>query len=75
MRLVKVVTRTRSPLATRSLDLGDGVIDLDADRAHLNLGVEEARGADDLLDDDAAGLLHLEVAGRGRDVDRLLDLA
>jgi hypothetical protein len=41
------------------------------DRADLDRRVDQAGGADDLLGEDAAGLLHLPRAGRGRDGDRL----
>ena len=40
----------------------------DLGRAHLDRRVDQAGGADDLLGEDAAGLLHLPGAGRGRDV-------
>jgi hypothetical protein len=50
MRLVSVVTSTRSSRSTRA-DLGQQVVDLVADRAHLDLRVEQARRPDDLLDD------------------------
>ena len=53
MRLVSVVTRTRSPFSTRVADLGEQVVDLVGDRADLDLRIEQAGRADDLLDDDA----------------------
>ena len=56
MRLVSVVTSTRSPLFDALADLAEQVVDLAADRAHLDLRVEQAGRADDLLDDHALGL-------------------
>ena len=53
------------------LDLVEEVVDLGAGRAHLDRRVDEAGGADDLLDEDAAGAVHLPGAGRGGDVHRL----
>ena len=51
--------------------LGDHVVDLAARRAHLHRRVDQAGRADHLLGEDAAGLLQLPVAGRGRDEDGL----
>ncbi len=53
------------------LDLAQQVVDLGAGRADLDHRVDQAGGADHLLGEDAAGALHLPLAGRGRDVDRL----
>ena len=53
MRLVSVVTSTRSPFFDALADLAEQVVDLAADRAHLDLGIEQAGRADDLLDDHA----------------------
>ena len=72
MRLVRVVTRTRSLLCGAVADLGEQVVDLAFDGADLYLRVDEAGGADDLLDDDAGGLRELVGAGRGGDVDDLV---
>src|SRR6185437_12877069 len=52
-------------------DLGEEVVDLALDGADLDLGVDEAGGADDLFDDDAGGFGELVGAGRGGDVDDL----
>ncbi|MNX88672.1 hypothetical protein D3C86_1206500 [compost metagenome] len=57
------------------LDLVDDVVDLvtggAGDGADLDRGVDQAGGADDLFDEDAAGALHLPRAGGGGDEDRL----
>ena len=52
-------------------DLVDDVVDLGLGGADLDRRIDEAGGADDLLGEDAAGLLHLPRAGGGRDVDGL----
>ena len=52
--------------------LGDEVVDLPADGSHVDLGVEQARGSDDLLHGFGAHAL-LEVAGRGAHEDELRD--
>jgi hypothetical protein len=70
MRLVSVVTSTRSPRRSRS-GSRQQVVDLPAHRADLDLGVDEPRGADHLLDDGALAQLELELARRGRDRDHL----
>ncbi len=49
-------------------DLADEVVDLGAGRADLDGRIDEAGGADHLLDEDALGALHLPRAGRGRDM-------
>ena len=71
MRLVSVVTSTRSPDLDALADLAEQVVDLAADRADLDLGIEQAGRPDDLLDDDALGALQLVVGGRRRHEDRL----
>ena len=53
MRLVSVVHEHALVLRRAVADLAEQVVDLAGDRAHLDLGIEEARRADDLLDDDA----------------------
>ena len=53
MRLVSVVTSTRSFFVDALADLGEQIVDLAGDRAHVDLGIDEPGGADDLLDDDA----------------------
>ena len=73
MRLVSVVTSTRSPRRDALADLVEQVVDLALRRPDLDLRIDQPGRADDLLDDDAARLLELVVAGRGRDVDRLAD--
>ena len=54
-------------------DLVDEVVHLAFRRPHLHLGVEQAGGADDLLDD-LLTVLVLPRAGRGRDVHDLVDM-
>ncbi len=49
-------------------DLRRDVVDLGAGGAHLDGRVDEAGRADHLLDEDAAGAVHLPGAGRGGDV-------
>ena len=53
MRLVSVVTRTRSFFSHAELDLAEQVVDLAGDGPHLDLGIHEPGGPDQLLDDDA----------------------
>ena len=53
MRLVSVVTSTRSPCFDALADLAEQIVDLILDRPHLDLGIEQAGRADDLLDDHA----------------------
>ena len=71
MRLVRVVTSTRSCRASRSADLVQQVVHLAAHRADVHLGIHQAGGPDDLLDDDALREPQLEIARRGGDVDHL----
>ena len=73
MRLVSVVTSTRSPLLRPHPDLGEEVVDLALHRPDLQPRVHEAGGADHLLDHDAPRLLQLVGARRGGDVERLAD--
>ena len=54
-------------------DLVQEVVDLVLRRAHLNLGVEQSGGADELLHHNTLGLLQLVVGWRGRHVDHLMD--
>jgi hypothetical protein len=62
-------------LLRRLLHLVDAVVDLVGvvlvDGADLDRRVDQVRGADDLFGEDAAGLVQLPRAGRGRDVDGL----
>ena len=51
-------------------DLGEQVVDLGGHRPHFDLGIDQAGGADDLLDH-LPGVLQLVGAGRGRDEDGL----
>src|SRR6185437_10177093 len=51
--------------------LVDDVVDLRLGRADLDRRIGEAGGADHLLGEDAAGLLHLPGAGGGADIDGL----
>ncbi len=68
MRLVRVVTSTRSPRFDPLADLADQVVHLPFDRADFHLRVDQPGRADDLLDH-LVGVLHLVRAGRGRGVD------
>ena len=62
----------RAVAAARDLlDLAEHVVDLAARRADLDRRIDEAGRADHLFDEYAAGLLHLPVARRRRDVDGL----
>jgi hypothetical protein len=56
-------------LAVTSLDLAEEVVDLVLGRAHLDRRVDQPGRADDLLGEDAAGLVELPAAGRRRDMD------
>ena len=49
----------------------DQVVDLGLGGADLDRRIDQAGGADHLLDEAAAGLVQLPAAGRGRDVDGL----
>ena len=53
MRLVSVVTSTRSPAFDPLADLAEQIVDLRPDRPHLDLRIEQAGRPDDLLDDHA----------------------
>ena len=53
------------------LGLVDQIVDLVLDRLDLDRRIDQPGRADDLLGEDAAGLLHLPRAGRRRDRDRL----
>jgi hypothetical protein len=72
MRLVSTVTqRAVAGLGDRGADLAQQVVDLGAAGADLDRRVDQPGGADHLFGEDAAGLLHLPVAGGGRDGDGL----
>jgi hypothetical protein len=71
MRLVSVVTSTRSPARARVADLAEQVVDLALRPADLDRRIDQAGRADDLLDEHAAGLVQLVRARRRRDEDRL----
>jgi hypothetical protein len=72
MRLVSVVTSARQPWLITRRKLGEEVVYLGDRRAHLDLGVEQARGADHLLDELIPGLLQLVGARRGAHIDDLV---
>src|SRR5690606_31260104 len=55
-------------------DLAEEVVDLIGDGAHVDDGIEQARRSDELLDEDALGLLELVGTRRGADVEPLPDL-
>ncbi len=71
MRLVRVVTRTRSPAAVALADLADQVVHLALGRADLHLRIDQPRRADDLLHH-LRRVLQLVGAGRGGGVDHLV---
>ena len=62
MRLVSVVTSTRSPRRSRWRISSSRSSTWPAHRADLDLGIDQAGRADDLLDDDALRQLQLELA-------------
>ena len=68
------MTRVRWPFSVRALDLLHEVVHLALGGLDLDGGVDQAGGADDLLDDLLAVLV-LVGAGRGADVDGLIDVA
>ena len=74
MRLVSVVTSTRSPTADPLVHLREQVVDLRARRAHDHLRVDEPGGAHHLLDH-LRGVLRLVVGRRRGDEDGLAHLA
>ena len=57
MRLVSVVTSTRSLRRDALADLAEQVVDLALRRPDLDLRIDQAGRPDDLLDHHAAGLL------------------
>ena len=71
MRLVSVVTSTRWPELGHLVAFVDEVVDLRRRGADFHGRIDQPGRADDLLDEDAAGALHLPAAGRRRDVHRL----
>ena len=72
MRLVSVVTRRAIAfLRRRRPGLEHEIVDLRLDRPDLDRRVDQPGRADDLLGEDAAGLLHLPWPRRGRDAHRL----
>ena len=68
MRLVRVVTSTRSPVLHPCADLLDQVIHLALRRADFHFRVHQAGRADDLLHH-LVGVLHLVRAGCGGGID------
>ena len=71
MRLVSVVTSTRSFDSARIVDLAEQVVDLARRRTHLDLGIDQPRRADDLLDHLRPACSSSYGARRRRHVDRL----
>ena len=59
MRLVSVVTEDAQALVAHVAALGEEIVDLVLDGADDDFGVDEARGADHLLDEDATRPLEL----------------
>ncbi len=54
-------------------DFGEQVVDLAFDGADFDFGIDETSGPDDLFDDDSSRARELIGAGRGGDVDGLVD--
>ena len=71
MRLVSVVTRTRSRCAARVADLLQQVVHLPLHRPHLDRRIHQPGRPDHLLDHHALRLRQLVGARRGRDEDHL----
>ena len=71
MRLVSVVTSTRSLRRRAVANLREQIVDLALDRTHFDRRIHQPGRANHLLDDDAAGLVQLVRARRRRDVDQL----
>ena len=71
MRLVSVVTSTRSLLVDAHADLGEQVVDLRARRAHVERRVDEARSGRTSCSTTWPACLLLVVGGRRRHEDRL----
>ena len=72
MRLVSVVTRTRSLRSARRRICSSKIVHLALHRAHFDFRIHEARGANHLLDHHAAGFRQLVGARRGGNVDDLI---
>ena len=72
MRLVSVVTRTRSLRCRAHADFLQQIVHLALYRAHFHLRIDQARGANHLLDHRAAGFRQFVRAGRGGNVDHLI---
>ncbi len=67
-----MVTSTRSFRLGAQADLVQQIVHLAADRPHVDFGIDQAGGPDDLLDHRAGGLRQLVRTGRGRNVNRLM---
>ena len=72
MRLVSVVTSTRSLRAARMADFFEQIVHLALHRAHFDFRIDEARGPNHLLDNHAAGFRQFVGAGSGGNVDHLI---
>ena len=73
MRLVSVVTSTRSPRAATVANLAQQVVDLPLHRPHVDHRIDQPGRPDDLLDDHAAGLPQLVRPRRRADEHQLAD--
>ena len=62
------------PLGRPSVDLPNEVVNLSLYRPHINFGIEQAGGTDDLFSDESAFAL-FQVAGRGAHADDLFEFA
>ena len=72
MRLVSVVTSTRSFFLGAQADLVQQVVHLPPDRPDVDLRIHQAGGPDDLLDHHAGGFGQLVRTRRRRHIDRLV---
>ena len=72
MRLVSVVTRTRSLLFGANANFLEQVVHLALDRANFDFRIDQAGRTNHLLDEYAAGFRQLVRAGRGGNVDHLI---
>ncbi len=72
MRLVSVVTSTRSPRPRSLADFMQQVVNLSLDRANFDGRIDQAGRPDDLLDDHSRRFRQLIRPRRRRDIDRLV---
>jgi hypothetical protein len=73
MRLVRVVTSTRSSFFDALVGFFHQVVHLVDAGPHFDGRVQQAGGPDELLHDESAGLFQLVIGGRGADKNDLID--